>query len=259
MAASPRICAYCDTAVPDGHFYCGRCGTRYGEAGDGAMQTLFYGPMQAPGRAKLMLITGAGIEGMSYHLNATHHLCGYRCGEIPFDDPYLSAPHTDFFYRDNELHVQDQASLNGTFVRLRGPHHLVDGDIIRAGDHLFRYERLALGDTVTADDGTVFYASPPPRTHFRVVEIVDGGALGRAYASPHGEVAVGREGCDLSFADDPHLSRRHFKITAGDDGDVLLDLDSRNGTFVRIREPYALRDDDYVFIGQQLLRIEIAH
>jgi two-component system, NtrC family, response regulator GlrR len=37
--------------------------------------------------------------------------------------------------------------------------------------------------------------------------------------------------CDLVI-DDPHVSRRHCAVTLGDDGVVLRDLDSKNGTFV---------------------------
>jgi len=256
--STPRICSHCNTIVPDGHHYCGRCGTLYEEGVDSSSHTLFYGPMQAPGRAKLILIHGDGMEGMSYYLNATHHRCGRGDGVIPFDDPYISPTHTDFFYRDNALYVQDEGSVNGTYVRLREPMALEDGDMIRAGLHVFRFERLKIDDEVVAEDGTVHYASPPMSSSFRIHEVLDGGLGGSAYASPHGDVSVGREGCDMSFADDPHLSRRHFKISETESGHIITDLDSKNGTFLRIRESHPLQDGDYVFVGRQLLRVEIS-
>ena len=37
----------------------------------------------------------------------------------------------------------------------------------------------------------------------------------------------------------------------------ITDLGSRNGTFLRIRGQTLLQHGDYVFLGQQLLRVEI--
>ena len=37
----------------------------------------------------------------------------------------------------------------------------------------------------------------------------------------------------------------------------LVDLGSKNGTFLRIHEEAPLQHGDYVFIGQQLLRVEV--
>ena len=100
--------------------------------------------------------------------------------------------------------------------------------------------------------------SPSPVSEFRLVELVDGGLPGRAYTSPNNEIAVGRDGCDMTYAGDPHLSQRHFKVSLGSVGPIVTDLGSSNGTFIRIKEPMRLRHADYVFIGQQLLRVEIA-
>jgi hypothetical protein len=37
-------------------------------------------------------------------------------------------------------HLEDLGSSNGTFLRLRGPHGLASGDLIRLGDELLRFE-----------------------------------------------------------------------------------------------------------------------
>jgi hypothetical protein len=37
----------------------------------------------------------------------------------------------------------------------------------------------------------------------------------------------------------------------------LTDLDSRNGTYVRLKAERALVHGDYVFIGRRLLRVEM--
>jgi pSer/pThr/pTyr-binding forkhead associated (FHA) protein len=38
---------------------------------------------------------------------------------------------------------------------------------------------------------------------------------------------------------------------------TLTDLGSKNGTFVRINDDLALEHGDHVFLGQQLLRVEV--
>ena len=50
---------------------------------------------------------------------------------------------------------------------------------------------------------------------------------------------------------------RHAQVLYRDGGLVLKDMDSKNGTFLRVNEEQELRHGDYVFMGQQLLRVEI--
>ena len=50
---------------------------------------------------EINLIKGEGIEGLSYHLNATEHV-GRKQGAVLFpEDSYLSGKHATFLYRDN--------------------------------------------------------------------------------------------------------------------------------------------------------------
>ena len=47
-------------------------------------------------------------------------------------------------------------------------------------------------------------------------------------------------------------------MSIGADGRFTIsDLGSKNGTFVRITEEAPLQNGDYVFLGQQLLRVEM--
>ena len=258
MPAMPRVCSHCNAVVPEGHLYCGRCGSKYAEDDDGTLHTLYYSPMQAPGKAKLILIRGDAVDGMSFHLNATHHRCGRGQGAISFEDPYVSPHHADFYYEDNHLFLRDEGSTNGTLLKIRQPTPRQHGDIIRAGDHFFRFEHLRPDNTPSAN-GTQPLASPDRDVRFRLVEVLEGGYRGTAYASPSGRILVGREGCDMSFPKDLHLSKRHFVVAWKEDGAVLEDLDSRNGTFIRVRQDTRLESGDYLFIGQQFLRVEISH
>jgi pSer/pThr/pTyr-binding forkhead associated (FHA) protein len=229
-------------------------------AGSSASQdTLFFGPLQTPGRAKLIVIRGEGGAGISYALNATEHVAGRTAGVILFpDDPYLSDEHANFRYRDGKLYLVDLDSQNGTFVRLREPRLLEDGEVLACGQQVLRVERLEGRSEYPAADGTLHYVSPSRHERLRVVQLLDGGLLGRAVSSPVDEVTIGREACDLTVPNDAHLSRRHAKVTLERDGRIrLTDLGSKNGTFVRLDREVRLLHGDYVFIGKELLRVEI--
>ena len=72
-------------------------------------------------------------------------------------------------------------------------------------------------------------------------------------------ITIGREGNDVNFLDDPFISGRHASIEIASDGQMTItDLGSKNGTFVRITDETQLTHGDYVFLGQQLLRVEIS-
>ena len=78
------------------------------------------------------------------------------------------------------------------------------------------------------------------------------------YRSRSDTISIGREGNDVNFLDDPFISGRHAQITMNGEGQITLtDLGSKNGTFVRINDDLALEHGDHVFLGQQLLRVEV--
>lgn len=256
--SSARHCSNCRSVVPEEHFFCGRCGASYGESDQSVKETLFFGAMQAPGRAKLILIAGEDLEGLSYHLNSTKHIAGRGKGVILFpDDHYLDEQHATFFYKANQIYLSDDQSTNGTFLRIREPVTLDDGDEFSVGQQRFRLEILDLKEGYSAADQTMMYISPGLGYRFRLVHILDGQKPGNAFCSAANSLTIGREGVDIIFPDDRHISRNHARVSWQDGAVVLEDLDSKNGTFVRIKEEQPLQHGDYVFMGKELLRVEI--
>lgn len=257
--ASSRICTNCEAVVPEGHHFCGRCGARYHD--DDAEQTddtLYFGAMMAPGRAKLILITGEGLEGLSYHLNATEHVAGRGDGAILFpEDDYLSPRHATFAYRDNQLYLRDEESQNGTFLRVRQPRRLEDGDLFMVGEQLLRVEYLDLKEEYPMREETLMYVSPPKEYRFRLVHVLEGGKPSQAYCSVNNDILIGRHGCDVDFQDDRHVSPQHARVRWEDGEVVITDLDSKNGTYVQIGDEEKLQHGDYVHVGSELLRVEI--
>jgi pSer/pThr/pTyr-binding forkhead associated (FHA) protein len=250
------VCKSCSTPVPMGHKFCGRCGASV-PAEILATRTQFFGQLQTPGRAKLILIRGDGVEGLSYQLNAENHLVG-RQGQLVFpDDPFVSPKHANLFYREGKLVVRDEGSLNGVYVRVRGTIEIGAGDVFLAGEQVFRLEGPAKPSDAQAPDGTYFYSSPKHPSPFRILQQLQGGPTGMTVCARPTGLQIGREGGDLNFPTDLYMSASHCRIEESNGKYQLTDLNSRNGTFVKLHAERVLEHGDYLFIGKKLLRVEI--
>ena len=221
-------------------------------------KTLFFGAMQAA-RAKLVLIKGDGLDGVSFTLAGEEHVAGRENAALLFDeDPFLSPTHANFFYRSGELVVRDESDANGIFIRIRGSREVGSGDRFLVGEQVIQIQEQTIPSSPVAEaDGTYFYASPNPSGPHRLVQILRGGGTGLAFSPLADVVSLGREENDINFPDDPFISGHHAQISFGSGGVTLTDLGSKNGTFLRVNNESPLEHGDYVFMGQQLLRVEI--
>ena len=254
--AKNYVCRSCSTPVPLSHKFCGRCGAAIPPDIMNA-RTQFFGQLQTPGKAKLILIRGEGVEGLSYQLNAEQHLVG-RNGQLVFpDDPYVSPRHANLFYRNGKLIVRDEGSLNGVFWRVRGGIEVAAGDLFLAGEQLFRIEGPPRPNDGPAPDGTYFYTSPKHQTQFKISQVLEGGGMGMAVSARGTVLQIGREGGDLNFPGDLYMSASHCKLEESAGKLTLADMNSRNGTYVRLKAERELANGDYLFIGRKLLRVEI--
>lgn len=250
------VCLSCASGVPRGHKFCGRCGMAVPPEILQA-QTLFFGEMQDPAKAKLILIRGEGMDGLSFHLKAEQHIVG-RSGQLVFpDDPFVSPKHANFFYRDGRLVVRDEGSLNGVYIRVRGTLDIAAGDTFLAGEQLFRVDPTPKASDGQDPDGTYFYSSPKYPTPFRLTQILQGGAAGMTVCARGSSLQIGREGGDLNFPSDLYMSASHCRIDEHSGKFSLTDLSSRNGTYVRIKSERELVHGDYLFLGRKLLRVEL--
>lgn len=264
-AAQP--CPECGELVPPNHRFCGGCGARIdaarprpapaAAAEKPGRRTMFFGAMQAA-RAKLTLIRGDGLDGVSFTLAGDEHLAGRVDCPILFpDDPFLSPVHANFFYRDGKLVVRDEASANGVFVRIAGQVELPLGNRFLVGEQMLEAELVPMIDEGAVEDGTYFFASPRRGGDLRIVQRLRGGESGYTYGALGATIRIGREGNDIDFPDDPFISGHHAHLAWDGAHLTLTDLGSKNGTFLRITGERTLVHGDYVFMGQQLLRVEI--
>jgi pSer/pThr/pTyr-binding forkhead associated (FHA) protein len=250
------VCRSCSTPVPLGHKFCGRCGAAVPPEILQA-RTQFFGQLQAPGKAKLILIRGEGVEGLSYQLNAEQHVVG-KSGQLVFpDDPFVSPRHANFFYRNSKLVVKDEGSVNGVYLRVRGAVDIAPGDFFLAGEQVFRVDATPKLNDVPGPDGTFFYSSPKHQSPFRINQLLQGGMMGMTVCARGPSLQIGREGGDLNFPSDLYMSASHCKLSDAGGKLLLEDLNSRNGTYIRLKAERELAHGDYLFIGRKLLRVEI--
>lgn len=252
------ICKQCASPVPAAHKFCGACGATV-PMDIQLRQVEFFGAMQAPGKARLILIRGdQGASGVTYLLHGTEHITGRQDAQILFpEDTWLNAKHANFVYRGDKLVVRDEGSTNGVYVRVQKPAPLKGGDFVLCGQQLFRLDPTPKDSSGPDPDETFFYSSPKQPSPFRLVQILAGGADGMVYCAGEEGITVGREECDMNFPDDAFLSGQHAKVESVGDAYRVTDLGSKNGTFVRVRGEHELAHSDYVFVGHQLLRVEM--
>jgi pSer/pThr/pTyr-binding forkhead associated (FHA) protein len=102
---------------------------------------VFFGTPVKPPWGRLRQVTAAGTSRDLYHLTRSEVTMGREQGDLVFsDDEFLSRRHAQLQYRSGRVTVTDLGSSNGTFVRLRGQHVLMPGELIRMGDELLRFE-----------------------------------------------------------------------------------------------------------------------
>jgi pSer/pThr/pTyr-binding forkhead associated (FHA) protein/RNA polymerase subunit RPABC4/transcription elongation factor Spt4 len=284
----PAACHKCGTVVSAGQRFCPNCGTRIIVAVsfevetrvgprsssqhavvqplDGrearetkpGRSTLFFGGAMQAARAKLTLIRGDGDDGVSFTLAGQDHLAGRGDCPISFpDDPFLSPIHANFAYANNQLVVRDESSLNGIYVRIAAPTHLANGAMVLVGEQVLSVERAQQPDDLPDADGTYYSASMIRPASLEIRQNLRGGQIGCVHRLAGDVVTIGRENNDINFPDDPFISGRHAELKLAGGMLSVTDLGSRNGTFVRVYGERVLQHGDYVFLGQQLLRVEI--
>ncbi|MEM6962714.1 MAG: FHA domain-containing protein, partial [Myxococcota bacterium] len=99
--------------------------------------------------------------------------------------------------------------------------------------------------------------SPKRPYSFRVTQILSGGSDGISVCSREDTVLIGRENCDTNFPNDIYMSATHARLDAVEGKVTLTDAGSRNGTYTQIQGETELNHGDYLFLGRQLLRVEM--
>jgi pSer/pThr/pTyr-binding forkhead associated (FHA) protein len=204
--------------------------------------------------ARLVPMRQDGLPGPVVPIGEEPILCGRSRGQLKFeDDPAVSPEHARFEFRGEALYAEDLGSLNGTFVRLRGPRQLLAGDEIRVGRQLLR---VAPMPRPIEGAGARPWGSADAGYRAQLIQLLDGGGIGEVFPLVLGENTIGREVARVCFPADRFVSSKHARIEVTATGMLLSDVGSSNGTFVRIAAPEPLTSGDQVLVGLQLIRVE---
>ena len=211
-------------------------------------------PTARHGGARLVPMRQDGLPGTVVPIGEEPIVCGRTSGQLRFDDdPTVSPEHARFEFRGETLYAEDLGSLNGTFVRLRGPRPLLAGDEIRIGRQLLRVDPMPHPIEGT---GARPWGSTDAGYRARLVQLLEGGGTGEVFPLLLGENTIGREVARVCFPADRFVSAKHARIDVATTGMMLSDVGSSNGTFLRIAAPEPLAPGDQVLVGLQLIRVE---
>ncbi|MEJ7599084.1 MAG: FHA domain-containing protein [Kofleriaceae bacterium] len=260
-AGGMRRCPSCGSDVPPSFRFCGTCGFRMDE-GSAPMPMPMPPPTAAPpmqmqrARLSMTLIRPDGTEGGTHDLRNGENKLGRSFGPVFENDGYLSPTHAQLDLRAPSGVVRDLDSLNGVFVKMTQEEELTNGQIIRIGQELLRFELIASPEPTA--DGTELMGSPNPGYWGKLTVIIGRDITGAAFPLLGDSVTLGRERGEINFPDDGYVSGLHARVNLRDNRIYLQDLGSSNGTFIKVNGERAIGHDSFVLLGQQLFRLNLA-
>lgn len=251
-------CRSCGAVCPRTNKYCGFCAAYLGNyTSKHAIADIEVKPIEL--EISMISINEDSSDGVRIPLKFNETILG-RSGDSRFpSDAFLSPRHARLLVEDRHLYVEDLDSLNGTFLRTRGEVRLTPGDCFLAGRQLLRFERFeqVVSSKARSVDGTRYMGSPSCGGDYKLVQIGVGNITQNVYCLSEGGAIFGRETGDIVFNKDRFMSGRHAQIYPREDGNYyLLDLNSSNGTWMKLNYKTRLYHGDLIFLGQELFRVE---
>ena len=257
-------CHSCGTSVENTYRFCPTCGEVLPEGGETNPEghAAIDSEEETEMILKLTLIDKGGKAGQSFKLGPQEqvdHILGREDVDLSFpDDEYISPRHARVYWEENRLWLQDLSSLNGVFVRIRGSSILKSGDQFLVGEQVLRFERRREIAPKKNKSEVPFSGSVFRPWIFKVVQVLAEKVNGAVWVSDGRRITLGREQGTVQFPYDQFMSREHCRLEVGEQACHLHDLQSRNGTYVRKYDRHPLKNGDYFFLGQKLLRVSIS-
>jgi len=251
-------CRSCGAVCPRSNKYCGFCAAYLGNYATNHQ----FAEVQLENidlDIALISINEDSTDGVRIPLKLNETILG-RSGDSRFpSDAFLSPKHARLLVENGKLFIEDLDSLNGTYLRIYSEVMLQPGDCFMAGRQLLRFERFeqVISNKARSADGTRYMGSAASGGDYKLVQIGVGNITQNVYCLSEGGAIFGREVGDIVFNKDHFMSARHGQIYPREDGNYyLLDLNSSNGTWMKISHKTHLYHGDFIFLGQQLFRIE---
>ncbi|DAZ97614.1 TPA: hypothetical protein N0F65_002233 [Lagenidium giganteum] len=195
--------------------------------------------------ARILLHPRVGAHGGRHHSN-----------QIILEDPYVSRYHFQIQYEplEKEYYLQDLGSTTGTFIFIKPevPKRLNLNDRVKVGDTEF--EVVAIDQSLSTN------------TCLLRICFTEGPLTGIGQTIGHTTVTLGRRSSNaLCITDDAAISGKHCAVSYVSGGFYITDLNSTNGTAIRLSasgeksQRRYLRHGDVFGVGSSRFLVEYAH
>lgn len=283
-APGARICLNCGSVVSKGHHFCGNCGAKYNSEFELApipnnlsdlaseanaskrvvKRVSFVNDFVIPSGQEianftLFHVNDDGSLGEQITLNEGENIIGKNSSSALNNDKFVSPKHLRIVCYKDKTVVEDYGSLNGVFVRLSGDSaDLFDGDSFRIGEELLSYSHGKSKQQLLSSkhENTELLGNDEPECWGYLRLILGPFSEGSVYRLYDEEVSLGRTHADILFPKDGFVSGLHAKILPNGESATIIDLNSSNGTFVKLRNSITVYDIEYLLVGNQLLRLK---
>jgi len=200
-------------------------------------------PQEPTRRASLVRIAANEMEAERFALRSpglTTIGRNKNCDISFSNDVTLADQHASISNSADGYFLRDDGSGYGVFLRLKPnqPQEVSTGDIVQLGKQFLMFR---------IENGNYYFV------HFDL----NGKAVKR-YALQEETLELGRGENTVLDGNDFVLSRRHLTVTRRANKILLQDLDSSNGTFLKVKNSAPLETDDKFRVGQQVFKFVLA-
>ncbi|MBQ9817137.1 MAG: FHA domain-containing protein [Proteobacteria bacterium] len=276
-----RTCRSCGAILAPGHHYCGNCGCHYDSGHEftppspnpanvsGAKvaieRTSFIPERQQlqpdAEQAEFVLchICDDGSAGEEIPLWEGENIIGRGSSSLLSTDRFVNPKHLRLVCTQSQVSIEDFNSLNGVFIRLTNAStEIRNGDVFRIGEELLCYFHGNSVQPLLSNQGydqTQLLGSQesPGWGYLRIV--MGAYCEGSVYRLCQPTVSLGRTHANILFPKDGFVSGTHATLEGMRDHAILTDLNSSNGTFVRLKKPLQTSQTTFILIGNQLLKL----
>jgi pSer/pThr/pTyr-binding forkhead associated (FHA) protein len=213
-----------------------------------------------PSAGTLISLNRDGSDGEMVRIVGDAFDVGRSEGSLRFaEDPYLAARHARLVVQSGKIMLRPLDTVNGVYIRITSC-DLQPGDMFLVGKEVLRFEPVPAEERdppALVEHGVRIFGSSPREAWGRLRQLTVAGTTRDVWHLVRPELVLGREEGDVTFPDDEFMSRRHAAVRRQGPRAKLEDLNSSNGTFVRVRSDRELKSGDVLRMGDQLLRLEL--
>jgi class 3 adenylate cyclase/pSer/pThr/pTyr-binding forkhead associated (FHA) protein len=171
-------------------------------------------------------------------------------------DASMRPRHALVTVENGQVFIQAEGEAEA-YYSVVGTYTLLDGDLVKMGKHTFRYaaktDALSRAAAIGTRIGDLASQLAAP-----VAELIGTDDDEQHYSLDREEITFGRSHATYTFPKDPLMSRAHARIYHRGEDFFIEDLESRNGTFLKVRGKVPLAFGTRLHMAGQVLQLERA-